>query len=65
MKQGLFRAKDRVQRLKDYASTPEVFRTAKVQELYRRLRVIFHFLVQYLQVRSSLLGNITTLQSSR
>lgn len=58
MKQGLFRAKDRVQRLKDYAGTPEVFRTAKVQELYRRLRVIVHSLVQHLQVQSSFLGNI-------
>lgn len=35
-----FRAKERIQRLREYIATPEVYRTAKVQELYRRLRVI-------------------------
>jgi hypothetical protein len=34
------RAKERIQRLKEYVATPEVYRTAKVQDLYRRLRVI-------------------------
>ena len=35
------RAKERIQKLKDYVATPEVYRTAKIQDLYRRLRVIF------------------------
>ncbi len=33
------RAKERIQRLKEYVATPEVYRTAKIQDLYRRLRV--------------------------
>jgi len=36
-----FRAKERIQKLKEYVATPEVYRTAKIQDLYRRLRVQF------------------------
>jgi hypothetical protein len=35
------RAKERIQKLKEYVATPEVYRTAKIQDLYRRLRVKF------------------------
>lgn len=65
MKHGLFRAKERVQKLKDYAATPEVFRTARIQDLYRRLRVRFDLIIQYGSIQSLLVGDSTTLQSSR
>jgi hypothetical protein len=39
------RAKERIQRLKEYVATPEVYRTAKIQDLYRRLRVKFKAVV--------------------
>ncbi|CAF1671151.1 unnamed protein product, partial [Adineta ricciae] len=35
---SLPRAKERIQKLKDYVAIPEVHRTSKIQELYRRLR---------------------------
>ena len=41
IKKRAFRARERIQKLKDYVATPEVYRTAKVQDLYRRLRVKF------------------------
>ncbi|CAF4625042.1 unnamed protein product [Rotaria sp. Silwood1] len=35
---SLPRAKERIQKLKEYVAVPEVYRTAKIQDLYRRLR---------------------------
>jgi hypothetical protein len=37
------RAKERIEKLKEYVAIPEVHRTAKVQDLYRQLRVNFSF----------------------
>ncbi len=37
------RAKERIEKLKEYLAIPEVYRTAKVQESYRQLRVNFSF----------------------
>ncbi len=57
------RAKERIQRLKEYVATPEVYRTAKIQDLYRRLRV--NFKVSFQIVLSNRFFQATALHCSQ